>query len=976
MASFDPWKKIVGSIVPGFNIAVEDDSPLYAELFNADQMEQHGRTLAASHVIGKSTRDRLLQRLDENEQVLIATRDLLTESVKTRTRVTPAAEWLLDNFYLIEEQIQTAKHHLPETYSRQLPRLALGPSNGLPRVYDLALAVIAHSDGRVHENALQRFIAAYQEISPLKLGELWAIPIMLRLALVENLRRVSARLTSARLQVNQAQEWADKMLEKASTEPRDLILVLADMARSKPTMQSAFVAELTRRLQGHGAALALPLTWIEQSLVESSLTIEQLILSENQQQATDQVAISNSIASLRLLGAIDWRLFVEAMSGVEQTLREDPAQTYALMDFATRDRYRHVIGNLGRYTDRSEIEIARAAIKLAQYGDQHEVFASHVGYYLVDHGYPQLEAAVKAKLPLHVKLKRQLMTMPMSLHAGAIVLLTLAITGMLLSWLPPATADGDWSAGRWALALLVFIGCSQLSTMLVNWLATRLVSPDQLPRMDYSKGVPDSMRTLVAVPTMLSNADTVTHLLEDLEIRFLGNRDPHLHFALLTDFPDADAEVLETDAALLQQAREGIERLNAKYADQSDETDHTADSFFLFHRPRRWNAADKVWMGYERKRGKLAALNALLRGNDEEFAVIVGDIFVLQNIPYVITLDTDTELPRDSARQLIATMSHPLNRPRYDTEKKLIVGGYTILQPGVAASLEGAQRSRYAQLCGSEPGIDPYTRTVSDVYQDLYCEGSFIGKGIYEIDAFEYVLGDRFPENRILSHDLLEGCYARSGLVTDIRFYEEYPTRYTADASRQHRWIRGDWQIANWMLPRVPGPQRTTLPNPLSALSRWKIFDNLRRSVVPVALVGMLLYAWFTGAQAWSWTIAVMVGFIVLQPLLAALLGLFMQPEDVTLKQYLIMLRDALFDNIALGLFRFACLPHEAWLSLDAIARVHWRLWVSRRGLLEWRPAASDKHGRDGSLAASYSHMWIAPLLALRPQLSARLTAP
>ena len=327
--------------------------------------------------------------------------------------------------------------------------------------------------------------------------------------------------------------------------------------------------------------------------------------------------------------------------------------------------------------------------------------------------------------------------------------------------------------------------------------------------------------------------------IEALEVRFLANRDEHLYFGLLTDFRDADEETLPEDELLLRLAQKGIEELNGKYRETA------RDAFFLFHRPRRWNAGERVWMGYERKRGKLADLNALLRGGSRDrFSLVVGETAVLSAVQYVITLDTDTQLPRDAAWQFVGTMAHPLNRARYDEHKQRVCDGYGILQPRVAVSLPGTNRSRYARLNGSDPGIDPYTRAISDVYQDLFGEGSFIGKGIYEVDTFERALAGRFPENRILSHDLLEGCYARAGLLSDVQLYEEYPSCYSVDVSRRHRWIRGDWQLAGWLLPRVPGPGAQRQNNPLSGLSRWKLFDNLRRSLVPSALTLLLLLGW------------------------------------------------------------------------------------------------------------------------------------
>ncbi len=937
----------------------ENQLPLRAELFSADQMEQHGRALAGGHVLGRSgSGRRLLQRLDENAQVLIGACDLLTVAVKSKLPIVPAGEWLLDNFYLIEEQIRAAKKHLPTGYARELPQLAQGPSAGLPRVYDLALETISHGDGRVDAATLERFVAAYQAVTPLMLGELWAIPIMLRLALIENLRRVGARITAARIHLNQARYWADLMMDTAEVDPRSLILVIADMARSDPPMESPFVAELARRLQGHGPALAWPLTWIEQRLADSGQTIEQLVLLENQQQAADQVSISNSIGSLRFLGAMDWRDFVETMSLVEQILRQDRNDIYRRMDFATRDRYRRVVDRLAKLSRLSEPDVARKAIDMARRsagGAGSDDPASHVGFYLIDRGLAQLESAVRIRLPVIERMHRLLGRSPLRLHVGTILLITVMFTEALMVHAFVGGVPG------WQLILLglfAFVGASQLASALVNWASTLLATAQLLPRMDFEQGLPPQLRTLVVIPTLLSSPQSVDGLLEALEVRFLGNQDPHLQFGLLTDFRDAMEQTMAGDEPLLQRARTGIERLNEKYR-FSD-----TDRFFLFHRPRRWNPSERIWMGYERKRGKLADLNGLLRGaGPQRFSMVVGRLVAASDIKYVITLDTDTQLPRDSARQFVAAMAHPLNRPRYDEDAHRVGAGYGILQPGMGASLPGSNRSRYSRWCGSEPGIDPYTRSVSDVYQDLFGEGSFIGKGIYDVDAFEFALKGRFPENRILSHDLLEGCYARSGLMSDVHLFEEHPSKYLVDVSRHRRWIRGDWQIAHWLLARVPGTDRQTLRNPLSALSRWKILDNLRRNLAPAALTSLLLLGWIALPQPWLWTLAV-VGVLLIPPSLVCILDALRKPEEVLLGQHLAAVWRSAARSFAMAGFRLACLSHEAQFSGGAMLRTAWRMLITKRHLLEWSASGDEDRGLETGILWSYRAMWVCPFSA------------
>ncbi len=938
----------------------DGEPPLRSELFSNEQMEQHGKTLAGLHILDpKVDPDQdLLSRLAENEAILLEVHELVSEAVKGNRQITPAGEWLLDNFYLIEEQIRTGRRHLPKGYSKELPRLLNGPSAGLPRVYDIAKEIISHGEGHVDPDSLHRFVTAYQTIATLKLGELWAIPIMLRLSLIENLRRIAVRVASGRIDRELADSWADKMTEIAEKDPKSLILVIADMARSDPPMSTPFVSEFVRRLQGKSPALAFPLTWIEQRLSESNQTIVRLIQYGNQQQAADQVSISNSIGSLRFLSALDWRDFVESMSHVEQVLHEDPSEAYISMDFKTRDHYRHVIERIAKKCSFSEIEVAHKSIELAKKGAElngPEDRTAHVGFYLIGKGLPQLEYITKIKRTLSPILRKTISGFPLFFYLGSIILLTLTFCWSLLE---KAGSDGIGGWHLWALGFLLILCTSYMSIALVNWLATLFVNPFPLPRLDYSKGIPPESRSLVIVPAMIINPQNIEDLTEALEVRYLANQDKNLHFGLLTDFKDAAREKMEEDDQLIQLVREKIEELNEKYQGENK------DTFFLFHRPREWNPKDRIWMGYERKRGKLSDLNSLLRGGPEnKFLLIIGNAEVFKKIKYVITLDTDTQLPRDSARQFIGTMAHPLNKPKYDKAKQRVTDGYSILQPRVAVSLPGTNRSRYARLFGNEPGIDPYTRAISDVYQDLFGEGSFIGKGIYDVDLFEQTLKDRFSENRILSHDLLEGCYARSGLLSDILLFEEYPASYSADVDRRSRWIRGDWQLIPWLLPILPKVNGASRKNPLSLLSWWKIMDNLRRSLIPLALTLLLLSGWIILPSSWFWTLVV-IGIILIPPLLISVVYIFRKPEDVILRQHLKSAGQTVARQLYQAAFFLSSLPYEAFYSMDAIFRTCWRLFFSKKRLLEWNSSGREDQNPRLRLIGSFRAMWISPFIA------------
>jgi cellobiose phosphorylase len=950
----------------------KDTRLLRAELFSIEQLNRHAVKLAEQHKIDTHPGpDRLLPRLTDNEHALLAAYDVVAAAAIPGQRIVPAEAWLLDNFYLIEQQISLARRHLPRGYSRQLPKLADGPSAGFPRIYDLALALISHMDGRVDKDNTTQFIAAYQTAEPLQLGELWAFPIMLQLALLENLRRVALHVARRREERDAAIVWAERMLKTAEEEPKQLIQRLAEFANADVPLTAPFVEEFYARLQAQGPAMAFVQTWLEQKLLEQGVSATQLSSAAARTAATKQISIANSISSLRFVDSMDWRDFVESLSVVEQTLREDPTGMHAIQNFASRDRYRHVIEEVARRCERSELNVACAAIALAQEASDRvgaNDRSAHVGYYLVDRGRWRLEQAVDCSLSWKTRASRACRNFRLPLYLSPILLLTVLATGVVLSSFS-AIALGDWR--YWYFAICGLIGATVFAVPLVNLMVTSVLPPRALPRLDFSRGIPDLHRTMVVVPTLLSKPQEVDDLLEALEIRYLGNRDPNLFFALLTDFRDAPECTQPGDDALLAYARTALQTLNETYSEDRP------CIFYLFHRPRVWNAYDQVWMGYERKRGKLEQFNALLRGGAQTaFSDIVGDVSILDSIQYVITLDTDTQLPRDAARTLIGNIAHPLNRPVYNAEKGRIVDGYAILQPRASISLTSSAQSRFSKLFAGESGIDPYTREVSDVYQDIFGEGSFVGKGIYDVDAFRQAVDGRFPDNLILSHDLLESGYARSALITDVDLIEEHPDSYAIDISRRHRWIRGDWQLAGWLLPTVPGADQSEeskarrQPNPLSALSRWKLFDNLRRSLVSPALLALLIGGWLFGpGPAWFWSLLVVM-MVFLVPLLSTLFEFIRKPGERGWLVHLMQTARSAGRPMAHAFLTLMLLPYETLISLDAILRSGVRMLFTRRGLLLWHTNSYARRNARRTLADFFSEMWIAPVVMLVPVLT------
>ncbi len=963
------WQRLAASVVgqSGDDFDSGDEAPLRGDLYSGEQLARHARTLAGWHEIDDEPfgPQSLLDRLADNRRVLDDAYDRVVRAAEKGRRITPAAEWLVDNYYLIERQLRLAQRHLPRRYAIELPRLRTGPNAGRPRVYDIALELITHVDGQVDAAALNDFVNSYQQIDPLRLGELWAVPIMLRFGLIENLRRVAARVAAQQRDHDLAAAWAKRMLDAAKKDPKGVVRVLSSMHEALEAgpqsehaalqLTSAFVSEFARRLQGQGPSLAFPLQWLGQALSEQGADVTQMEQIESQRQAADQVSIGNSIGSLRFVESHDWADWVEDCSVVELALRADPAGVYAKQDFKTRDRYRHSVERIARRSPYGERQVAELAVNLARnvptHDDERVARERHVGHYLVGKGRPALEKAAGARSTFRSRLSRMWQAMPLTWFIGGVTVPAILVTGLIL-WYSRATGM-PW----WAIALLivpVFIAATGPFVGLVNWIVTKLATPKPLARLEYDDGIPSTSRTAVVVPGMITSYEGADALAAEMEVRYLGNGDENLVFALLTDFADADEEQVDGDDDLLDHAAMRVNRLNERYGFGEGE------KFMLLHRPRRWNEGENSWMGWERKRGKLEEFNKLLTPQPRDgdpaaraFMKMVAQRDKLLGIEYVIVLDSDTQLPRDTARDLVAVMDHPLNRAKFDPSLGRVTDGYGILQPRVEVSLPDARASYFARLTSGEVGVDPYTNAISDVYQDAFGEGSFIGKGIYHVATFDRACDGRFPENAILSHDLIESAFVRSGLATDVVFYEDTPTSYPADVARRTRWVRGDWQLLRYVLPSQGG---------ISGLSRWKLIDNLRRSLVPIMVVVALLVAAVAKPEGfWAWALLA-VGYFMVPPLvqwLASMVSeLTTKEAEESLSNRLRAVRRGAMPGLARGLMSLMLLPYEAYIHLKAIVKTLWRMRVTRKHLLEWRTAAEAERSSRRDHQSFWESMW------------------
>jgi cyclic beta-1,2-glucan synthetase len=897
------------------------------------QIREHARRHAGEQLVDSRPNRSvgLLKRLKQSQTWIRQVCADLSAATHLEQKTTPAADWILDNEYILEGNTRDVLVNLPRRFYLRLPVLASAHYRGLPCIYGLAKDLVSHADLRLNRENVLAFIEAYQSVRTLTIGELWAVPQMLRIALIEEIQSFAVTALEDLRERQLADLWANRLTAANRHGSNQLFMILAELAKAEPQPSPYFGAQLVGLLYDEDAALSPVRSWLERSFKDP---LYDLSLREQNRQTREQLSCGNAFTSLRHLALLDWREVFEDISRVDQILRRDPSGLYAEMDFATRDRCRRTIEELALASSRTEQQVAEEAIELASRAGA-EASADerrrHVGTWLVGEGRAELARRLACREKRRYRLLAWIYRHHTAFYLSAVgtfsLLLAVPIATLALVSVDPAAGSPALRAG---LVLLLLIPVSQLAIEMVNYLISRLLPPRILPKMDFEEqGIPDAFRTLVVVPMLLVDAETIHSEVENLEIRYLANKEANLFFSLFADYTDSPTPSREEDGDLLETASALITELNRR---------HGGERFFLFHRPRTWCESEQQFIGWERKRGKLEELNRLIDGTRPETAaslVAVGDQQRLADVRFVITLDSDTQLPHGTARRLIETLAHPLNQPRFDAAGNVLAGTYTIIQPRVSPTLASTNRSIFSRLFADAIGVDPYTEAVSDVYQDLSGEGSYQGKGIYDVHAFSRLLSERFPEGWVLSHDLLEGAHVRVGLASDIELFDDFPPGYQGYSSRAHRWIRGDWQIAAWLLPWVPQLAGGRGRNPLSLIDRWKILDNLRRSLLPAASLGLLLLSWLISPRVGTVASLVVVLQLLIHPLTQPLT---MATSRGGLK-YLDLSK--ILHDLLRATADAALLPHQAAMALDAIGRAWYRCLISRRGLLQWKTQAS-----------------------------------
>ena len=928
----------------------DTEEPIRSELFSIERLEQHAESLAAAQPVTPRPKigRRLAARLSENGQVLLDAYRVIAFAVSEGRAITPAAEWLVDNFHVVEEQIREIRDDLPRGFYRQLPKLADGPLEGYPRVFGVAWAFVAHTDSRFDPQMLGRFVQAYQRVQPLTIGELWAVAITLRIVLVENLRRCAERIAGSREARREADVLADRLLGVGGREAEPAGTVLEGFGQK--SLPRAFAVELVQRLRDQDPRVTPALQWLDRRLSAQGTTADEIVRTEHQEQGAMNVTVRNVITSMRFISAVDWAEFFEGVSHVDAVLRAD--SNFAAMDFPTRDRYRHAIEELARGSGHSEIEVAQLAVasamRAAPEGPNRDGATvrreQDPGYYLISRGRHSVEKELGFRAPVRDWIARANAAVGILGYLGTIAAVSAVLLALVLFALLESGVGG-WTC--FILGILAAIPAVDAAVSLVNRGVATFIGPATLPGLELRDGVPRALRTMVAVPTLLTTRAELEEQVERLEIHYLASQDGDLRFALLSDWTDSATESAPGDDELLGAAAAAIARLNQRHGPAPD-----GERFLLLHRRRTWNDAQGKWMGWERKRGKLRELNRLLRGaTDTTFLASGGQAPVVPaGVRYVITLDADTRLPRGAAKRLVGKIAHVLNAPRFDAHCGRVVEGYGVLQPRVTLSLPmGREGSVFQRVFSSASGIDPYAFAVSDVYQDLFGEGSYSGKGIYDVDTFEAALNARVPDNTLLSHDLLEGIFARAGLVSDVEVVEEYPARYDVSAARQHRWARGDWQLLPWIVGGGSGsnsgcgtdatPARRRIP----LIGRWKMIDNLRRTLSAPAAYLALVAGWtLAPACAGIWA-GFIVATLAMPATLPLLTGLIPRRLGISKRSHARAVGADLSVAASQVTMLVTLLAHQAWLMTDAIARTLYRLFVSHRRMLEWTTAARAK---------------------------------
>ncbi|AJA47338.1 protein NdvB [Clostridium pasteurianum DSM 525 = ATCC 6013] len=905
-----------------------------------DDVNSHAAYVSDYHGRAKTTngKRKIMKSIDKDYRDIIKGYEYIDGDIRRNKDIVPAAEWLMDNLYLIEKEYKDIKHNLPEYCYKSLPAINKGLFKGYPRIYHIAMEIVSHADGKIDENTIVSFIESYQKQTVLTNAELWALPNMLRIALLHNIGSITNKIVTVQREKTRADKISDELINAVNNGVLEEKLNNITSEKIKFTIH--FAGRLLKDLRDNGIEDKSIYDWIENNLAAIESNSEKIVIVEHQREIRFQLSMGNCINSIREVEALNWSQSFEKLSYMEEILRQDPSGIYSKMDFQSRDYYRHNLEKMAKKMNLPESYLAKLCVRCAMDAEdrgEEKEYEKHVGYYIIDDGVNCINKKIKHRSSVSFLKKHK---------AFWYILLNLAGTAGLVAFIIARSLADDTNFILWKYivsGIAIVIPCSEIINSILNWSINHLTTPKFVPKIDLTEGIPGDCKSIVVIPAILNNEETVHNLMNKLEVYYLANEEDNLYFALLGDFKDSSTENEEEDNKINEAGLKDAKILNDKYKRKKD-------IFYFFNRSRMYNKNQGLWLGWERKRGKLMEFNELLRGNREtSYNVTSGSVMELQDVKYVITLDSDTQLPRDTAKKLIGAMTHILNKAVIDDNKE-IKRGYGIMQPRISIDTVSANRTFYSKIFSGETGIDTYSMAVSDIYQDLFLEGIYTGKGIYEVDIFQNTITGNIKENSVLSHDLLEGEYARCALVTDVEFMDGYPAYFNSASKRLHRWIRGDWQLLPYIFKS----------SSLSAISRWKMIDNLRRSILAPSIIILLLFSLTIvpdGVDKWMSLIFISlicpwlfdVSEIVVSPMRGISISGKMSSNKNVIEQIFLI---------------FTFLPYNAYLSLDAIFRTLYRIAISRKKLLEWQTAAYIESNINKKFTGYLSSMWMASGIA------------
>lgn len=926
-------------------------------LLDTQQLEDYLRKIASGHVLqDKSNKYTYpIPRLKENFEFITEVYNLLNEHIKLKLPIHPAGEWILDNFYIIDETVKTVTKELTLKKYTNFLGIANGPYAGFARIYVLASEIVAYTDGKINGKNLEVLLKAYEDKKTLSMDEIWNINTFLRVALIENIREACEKIYSAQLQKYKVENIIERLVENKSKDELQFknIGEYKTKVIEQGEMKYPFIEYMSYRLKQYGKKAYPFLNILEEQVNKMGTEISEVIKKEHFDIAVRKVSVGNCIISIKNINRINMIEIFEKINGVEEILKKDPVKVYSKMDYKTRIYYRNKLKEISKKTKISEIYIARKCLELSSIEYEKSNMDSnnkkaHVGYYLIADGEPKLLEILQNK-----KVPRQNNMHKAQKYITALAVVTIVLAGVYGLYINTQINNIVLSL---ILSILLLIPIETIFTQIAQYILGKTKNTKIIPKLDFRNGIPEQNATFVVIPTIIKNGKRVEELMHKLEVYYIANKSDNIYFALLGDCSTSSNEEEGFDEEVINTGKKMVDILNKKYPDEK------FTKFNFIYRKRMWNEGEEAYLGWERKRGLLNQFNEYILGNiSNPFKTnTITNVASMPPIKYIITLDADTDLVLNSAKELIGAMAHILNKPELNKSEDLVIAGHALIQPRIGIDLMSSIKSLYTKIYAGAGGVDVYANAISDIYQDNFEEGIFTGKGIYDLKIFSKILNNEIPENTILSHDLLEGSYLRCGLATDIMLMDGYPVGYNSSKSRLHRWIRGDWQIIIWLKDKIKNKRGEIKNNPLNILSKYKIFDNLVRSLLEVSSVLTIIYMcildYFYKIKIWPIITTVLIA--VLTPTVIDVINkiVFKREGEKRQKTFNKTL-SGINASLLRGLFTLATLPDKAYMSANAICKTLYRLKVSKKHMLEWVTAEEAEKMAKKDIKSYYINM-------------------